>query len=516
MPRKKTWRVALVKKRQEDDIRLVDSGHIKNRTRDPTSNITVDGPERLVDPGHVKNRSKFDLGDTASLKRVQNLPSGAMNTTDLPSGAMYTQDLPSGAINTQDLPSGAINTQDLPSGAINTQDLPSGTMNSQYHPSDVLYTQHLSQTAKYSDNSLDLGSSDGAVLQNQKFIEILFASLSQSDKRFPDFSRGVQCTCNALMSIIQENASTMHELDEVLYAGDDLYRIRIGELQSTVQFVSKMLNFEELPRAVSLENRTFEVKYFEQICGTVTHIDWEHSENVLNLNQGIETLFSSYRQGLIIVGGICSAMYRDANNRFVFFDSHSHGKDGLSSVDGTAVKVIFDEMGKLLDFLFLFYHSCGISMTCQFEIQSLSVIEQATESMKNLENAKIGIPLIDKYFQFQETMSMRCSNANAPYVSRKKYMKNYMRKRREQSDEQRQKDRESSLKSKSKARQSKEFQEKELAAKRHNRLNPETKEKNRESTLKSMKKARQSKEFQEKELAVKRHNRQKPETQKKR
>nr|XP_022311170.1 splicing regulatory glutamine/lysine-rich protein 1-like [Crassostrea virginica] len=112
-------------------------------------------------------------------------------------------------------------------------------------------------------------------------------------------------------------------------------------------------------------------------------------------------------------------------------------------------------------------------------------------------------------------MSMRCSNANAPYVSRKKYMKNYMRKRREQSDKQRQNDRKSSLKSKSKARQSKEFQEKELAAKRHNRLNPETKEKERESTLKSKSKARQSKEFQEKELAAKRHNRLNPETKEK-
>ena len=261
-------------------------------------------------------------------------------------------------------------------------------------------------------------------------------------------------------------------------------------------------------------NRTFEIKYFEQICGTVTHVDWEHSENVLNLSQGIELLFSSYRQGLIIVGGICSAIYRDVNNRFVFFDSHSHGQDGLSSVDGTAVKVIFDEIWKLLDFLFSFYHSCGISMICQFEIQSLSVKEQAAES-KNSETANKSIPLIDKYFQFQETISTRCSNSSAPIVSRKKYMKNYMRKRREQSDKQRQTDRESTLKCMKKARQSKEFQEKELTVKRLNRQKTETKEKDRESTLKSKSKARQSKDFQEKELTAKRLYRQKTETKEK-
>ena len=219
MPRKKTWRVALAKRGRRDDSRLVDSGHIKNRTRDPTSNVTVDGPERLVEPGHVKNRSHFDLGDTASLKRVPDLPSGAMNMPYLPSGAKNTQNLPSGALNTQNLPSGALNTQNLPLGALNIQDLPSGSVNT----------------------------------ENQKFIEIIFASFSQSDRMFPDFSRGVQCTCNALMSIIQENANTMHELDEVLYAGDNLYRVRIGELQSNMQFISKMLNFEELPRKVPLE-----------------------------------------------------------------------------------------------------------------------------------------------------------------------------------------------------------------------------------------------------------------------
>ena len=154
-------------------------------------------------------------------------------------------------------------------------------------------------------------------------------------------------------------------------------------------------------------------------------------------------------------------------------------------------------------------------MTCQFEIQSLFVKKEAAEALENLETAEKGIPLIDKYFQFQETMSMRNLNANAPKVSRKKYMKNYMRKRREQSDKQRQKDRESTLKSMNKARQTKEFREKELTAKRHNRQNTETIEKDRESTLKSKNKARQSKEFREKELTAKRHNRQKPGTKEK-
>ncbi|XP_062598648.1 uncharacterized protein LOC134260084 [Saccostrea cucullata] len=74
------------------------------------------------------------------------------------------------------------------------------------------------------------------------------------------------------------------------------------------------------------------------------------------------------------------------------------------------------------------------------------------------------------------------------------------------------KDRKSTLKSMNKARQSKEFKEKELASKKSVRENPETKLKDRKSTLKSMNKARQSKEFREKELASKKCVRENPET----
>ena len=77
-------------------------------------------------------------------------------------------------------------------------------------------------------------------------------------------------------------------------------------------------------------------------------------------------------------------------------------------------------------------------------------------------------------------------------------MRDYMRKRRQHS-ETKEKDRESTFKSMNKVRQSKDFQEKELAAKRISRQKPETKDKDRESTLKSMNKARQRRDFSMKE-----------------
>ena len=82
----------------------------------------------------------------------------------------------------------------------------------------------------YSDTSLALSSSDGGISQIQRFTEIIVSLLSQSDKRFPDFSRGVRLTCKAQCQyIIRDNVSTMRELD-VRYTGDACYRMRIGEL----------------------------------------------------------------------------------------------------------------------------------------------------------------------------------------------------------------------------------------------------------------------------------------------
>ena len=91
-----------------NDNRLVEPGHVKNRSQlDPTINVTFDGHVRLMDPGHVKNRIQFDLGDTASLKRVPDLPSGTRNISDLPSGTRNIADSPSGSRNIADSPSGS-------------------------------------------------------------------------------------------------------------------------------------------------------------------------------------------------------------------------------------------------------------------------------------------------------------------------------------------------------------------------------------------------------------------------
>ena len=46
-----------------------------------------------------------------------------------------------------------------------------------------------------------------------------------------------------------------------------------------------------------------------------------------------------------------------------FFDSHSHGENGLSSVDGRSILIAFSSLDDLVGFMYAFYDSMRIDMS---------------------------------------------------------------------------------------------------------------------------------------------------------
>ena len=52
----------------------------------------------------------------------------------------------------------------------------------------------------------------------------------------------------------------------------------------------------------------------------------------------------------------------------MFFDSHSHGKDGLSSIDGRSVLISFSSLDDLYGYMYAFYDSMRIDMGLQFDL----------------------------------------------------------------------------------------------------------------------------------------------------
>lgn len=61
-------------------------------------------------------------------------------------------------------------------------------------------------------------------------------------------------------------------------------------------------------------------------------------------------------------------------------------------------------------------------MISQFEIQPLSVTQKTNVSNSGSER----LSLIDKYFEFQENMSRKCTISELSQGSRKEYMRIYM------------------------------------------------------------------------------------------
>jgi hypothetical protein len=487
MPRKKNWRVALSKREShaaKDDIRLVDSGHMKNRASDPTNDNTIDRPFRLVDSGHGKNRAS-DLGDTASLKRVQNLPSGARNTADLPSGARNTADLPSGARNSNDLPSGARNSDDLPSGAtVFITDSPSGCTNSTDLPSGCTYM------------------SSNSNLPNRQMI---FGSFHQGDTRFSPFSRGSQCTCMALTMLLKSYEGfsfTSEFLDKTILAGDHIYQDVVQSLQKQNKFQHKLLKFDELPKNVTLGENHHCIQKFDTIWGLA--ICGEQSQ-FKTLHQSITEGFELSRYILIMLGSICSALYKASNGEYYFFDSHSHSIDGMSCSDGKSILVHSKSIDDTVSYLYGMYESMHIDLASQFEILPLSIRTLCHSFPCNNPSEK-------RYFRLDNIPTLlKSSDQNQSRKTYKKdYMREYMKKKREiETFRQVEKIKEASTKSL--RRKNFDVRQKEMerdkTARKIKRQNIEVKEKERTMDKTARQLKRQSVEVKEKEREIDKTNR---------
>ena len=69
-----------------------------------------------------------------------------------------------------------------------------------------------------------------------------------------------------------------------------------------------------------------------------------------------------------MIGAICSAVHQK-DEKYYFFDSHSHNMSALSGADGTSVMIRFSNMDDLVSYLYAFYQSMHISlMFFQFQL----------------------------------------------------------------------------------------------------------------------------------------------------
>ena len=219
----------------------------------------------------------------------------------------------------------------------------------------------------------------------------------------------------------------------------------------------------------------------------VNSFDVDHG--LPSLHCVLQSAFASVSSGLLIIGAICSAVVK-TDDLYIFFDSHCHGKNGLSSSEGTSVLMSFKSLDDLVTYLYAFYDSLKIDITMQFDFLPLTIksYQQETRCNIGVENQ------LETYFKDQkrrQAMKEKYVSESATCKKKKKrteYNRLYKRQQRELFAF-KEKEKSSQQVSKQNARKNPTFKTKEtgyqLASKQSSRKDPSFKTKEAEYQLAS-------------------------------
>ena len=362
----------------------------------------------------------------------------------------------------------------------------------------------------------DMDTEKPLLLQSNSLLwnaeQIIFGSFNQNDNRFLDQSRGFQCTCNALCMLVCEEIQNSSELDKILYAGDALYNTTVNSLKAQGKFVKSLLSLEEIPDTLEFETVNFLVEKQPITCGTL--VSTFENQALPSLHCAIETAFTKSTSVLLISGAVCSAVHK-RNNLYIFFDSHSHGEDCLSSSDGTSILMSFSCLEDLIAYLYAFYEIMRIDLTMQFDLLPISVRKKVhfCTQEKPSEN------LLEAYFYDQTLRQKQKATKKSELIlnakkkkNRKEYYRIYMQNIRQQNSKFKAKELVAQRKFKQNVRQDRGYKAKELVAQRKSKQNARQekhfKAKELVAQRKSKQNARQDRHYKAKELVAQRKSKQ--------
>ena len=362
------------------------------------------------------------------------------------------------------------------------------------------------------DTDIPVATQPSPLLWNAN--RIMFGSFHQNDERFIDQSRGVQCTCNALCMLTQDKLQNSSDLDQILYEGDALYNRTITSLKAEGKFVHPLLSLEEIPNTVEIKTGQYFVEKQHIRYGYL--VNTSDNEALPTLQCALETAFLKSTSVLLIIGAVCSAISK-RNNLYLFFDSHSHGENGLASSDGTSILMVFSCLEDLIAYLYAFYESMRIDLTVQFDLLPISIRKKEPSVI----HKKRPETLLEAYFHDQTLRQKQkavVTKDSEPIVNvkkkknRKEYLRIYMQNARHDSNF-KAKELVAQRKYKQNARHDSNFKAKELVAQRKSKQNARHdsyfKAKELVAQRKSKQNARLDSNFKAKELVAQRKHKHK-------
>ena len=215
------------------------------------------------------------------------------------------------------------------------------------------------------------------------------------------------------------NYSSCHEidnslvLDEILYDGNTLYKHTINNLKVQAKFVHSLLSLEEIPDIIEIEKGQFIVEKQPIVSGILVN-DYEE-QGLPTLHYALQSAFTRAPSVLLVIGAICSAVSKKSDV-YVFFDSHAHGKNGLSSSDGSSNLMYFACLEDLISYLYALYDSMTIDMSLQFDLMPVTLkrAEQMYGHKKKSES------LLEAYFKDQNLRQQGKAQSNENSTSASK------------------------------------------------------------------------------------------------
>ena len=311
-------------------------------------------------------------------------------------------------------------TEELASLKTENKDIVQGSVNlvtqqkvESYLPANYLYNgqsenMHSVQLVSHSNQREDFSS-----MQEPHKI---FGNFHQNDRRFSDQTRGFQCTCNALCMLSYNTAcpaiKDSSNLDKILCEGDRLYLDVTNRLKEQLRFIHPLLSLDELPDDFEIEIGKFTLEKDLVVSGYL--VDTQENSELPSLHSALQSNLSNSRSCLLTIGAVCSAVLKK-NDLYMFFDSHSHGENGLSSVDGRSILIAFSSLDDLVGYMYAFYDSLGIDMSLQFDLLPVRIRKHTSKQ----DFAGQNLETMETPEGTAESISVECIARSVPKVTEK-------------------------------------------------------------------------------------------------
>ncbi|CAI5691862.1 unnamed protein product [Oreochromis niloticus] len=262
---------------------------------------------------------------------------------------------------------------------VNHRDQPEVSSAPQVGYADIVKRGHHSDVAGRSH-------SERVNLENQPSVAHVCASHSQAHPKYGD-SRNSQCTCNSItfLAFLHENDNmTTADLNLVLDKGDVMYKEAKKRFPKSIHLAT-----DELPDKVDARRSMYHVDMTQPSrYGTFGEPSEEAVDTFLSLEAGLSCLLSDVQYALLIMSGLCIAVFRSTSGKYGFFDPHSRTASGLplplwSRDRGTAVMLKFTLLSDMIKRLQDSYEGMEISPSCNYELKPVQFYSMSTVNLSD-------------------------------------------------------------------------------------------------------------------------------------